>query len=90
MTRRQVTGLPAHPNPAPFVGQRVLTSGYLGTVVKVCEWSRQGGEVMVEVRLSRGVACVDAREAWPVRGDVGERFDQAARRADAALRRAGA
>lgn len=40
------------------VGQKVTTSGYAGTVVRLCEWSH----AMVEVRLVSGVVCVDAND----------------------------
>ena len=40
------------------VGQKVATSGFTGTVTAICEWSRQGDEVMVEVRLKSGLVCV--------------------------------
>lgn len=51
---------------APFngltVGQPVTTSGFAGTVIRLCEWSNS----MVEVRLARGVFCVDANDVKPV------------------------
>lgn len=37
------------------VGTKVTTSGYKGTVVRVCEWTNG----MVEVRLASGTVCVD-------------------------------
>lgn len=48
------------------VGMNVTTSGFAGTIVKVCEWSRHGDEVMVEVRLDRGTCCVSCREVVAV------------------------
>jgi len=39
------------------LGMTVSMSGYVGTVVRVCEWSRNGDEVMVEIRLASGIGC---------------------------------
>lgn len=44
------------------VGQKVTTSGFTGAVIKVCEWSRNGDEVMVEIRLASGVTCVSCKD----------------------------
>lgn len=44
------------------VGQPVTTSGFAGTVVRLCEWSTS----MVEVRLASGVCCVDAGDVKPI------------------------
>ncbi len=43
------------------VGQRVTTSGYQGTVTRLCEWS----DWLVEVRLERGTCCIDAKDCIP-------------------------
>ena len=40
------------------VGVRVTTSGYLGTITRVCEWA----DGMVEVRLQSGTVCVDIHD----------------------------
>lgn len=47
------------------VGQKVTTSGYVGTITGVCEWSRTDNEVMVEVRLASGLVCVSCTEVIP-------------------------
>jgi hypothetical protein len=44
------------------VGQKVTTSGYVGTITAVCEWSRGQGGVMVEVRLASGLVCVSCHD----------------------------
>ena len=43
------------------VGSRVMCNGFLGTVVRLCEWS----DMMIEVRLNSGVVCIDASEVAP-------------------------
>ena len=43
------------------VGQRVTCNGCPGTITRVCEWSNS----MVEVRLERGITCVDFKELLP-------------------------
>lgn len=55
---------------AAQVGVRVTTSGYPGTITKVCEWSRHVVDgvvvgVMVEVRLASGTCCVSASDVEP-------------------------
>jgi len=40
------------------VGQKVTCNGYQGTITRVCEWSQS----MVEVRMDRGLVCVDFKE----------------------------
>lgn len=47
------------------VGQRVTYSGFPGTIVAICEWSRSANEVLIEVRLPGGVACVTCLECIP-------------------------
>lgn len=47
------------------IGQKVTTSGFAGTITRICEWSRNQDEVMVEVRLARGTTCVSCREVVP-------------------------
>ena len=44
------------------IGQKVTTSGYLGTIIDICEWSRTESDVMVEIRLDRGVCCVSCKD----------------------------
>lgn len=50
------------------VGQKVTTSGFPGTITRICEWSlsREADEVMVEVRLASGLVCVTCRDVVPV------------------------
>jgi hypothetical protein len=44
------------------VGDRVIYSGYKGTVTRLCEWS-QG---LIECRVPGGVTCIDASEVKKV------------------------
>jgi len=44
------------------VGQKVTTSGFTGTIINICEWSRTETDVMVEVRLDRGDICVTCHD----------------------------
>ena len=44
------------------LGQKVTTSGFAGTITKICEWSRTDREVMVEVRLASGTVCVSCKD----------------------------
>ncbi len=43
------------------VGQQVICNGYPGTITRICEWTTG----MVEVRLERGLVCVDFKELLP-------------------------
>lgn len=47
------------------VGMRVTMAGFLGTVVRICEWSRHGDCVMVEVRLPGGIGCYSCTDLIP-------------------------
>lgn len=52
------------------LGQPVTTSGYPGTITRICEWSRHVVDgvvvgVMVEVRLATGTCCVCASDVEP-------------------------
>lgn len=47
------------------VGQKVTTSGFPGTVMRICEWSRTATGVMVEVRVPGGLTCVSCRDCLP-------------------------
>ena len=46
---------------APYAGlkegDKVLCEGFEGRIMRLCEWT----DMMVDVRLDRGVCCVDAR-----------------------------
>lgn len=44
------------------VGQPVTVNGFAGVIAKVCDGQLRG---MVEVRLPRGMVCVDLSEVFP-------------------------
>lgn len=46
-------------------GQKVTTSGYNGTITKVCDGQLTG---MYEVRLERGLICICGSDIVPVNG----------------------
>lgn len=48
------------------VGTEVMCNGHKGTVVRVCEWDRDGE--LVEVRLERGTVCVSKHELIEMKG----------------------
>lgn len=52
------------------VGQKVTTSGYAGTITRLCDWSEAIADgrhgMMVEIRLASGTTCVSYHNAIPV------------------------
>lgn len=44
------------------LGQKVTYGEFAATVMRICEWSRNADEVMVEVRVPGGLTCVSCKD----------------------------